>query len=255
MNQPTHERFSRLQFPVHKITAKSPLELFEILPGLRRYFQRLSDDEVEVENRKGDGSVIKALVNGHAANYKGLYTDDLVKIIKYIVFVFDPDSDLVQEYPDDYRLRKEAAAKEAGFKRGKDGEFPPYIRKIIDFKEKQVVDWILDYMKVKRNSIFKEINFVEQELEVLYHSRSVALQEGRVEPTLLAQIKVRLDEKDTLYQRFYAEHTELRKSTQEEIYPVSPENVFKALQIPADFSKIRQVRDVSQNNGVEQIHN
>ena len=255
MNAPTHERFSRLQFPVHKITAKTPLELFEILPGLRRYFQKLNDAQVEVETKKTDGSVVRELVDGFAPNYKGLYPDDLVKVIKYIVFIFDPDSDLVQEYPDDYRLRKEAAAKEAGYKRGKDGEFPPYVQRILDFKEKQVVDWILDYMKVKRNPIFKEINFVEQELEALYHSRAVALQEGRVEPQLLAQIKVRLDEKDVLYQRFYAEHTDLRKATQEEIYPVTPENVFKALQIPADFSKIRQVRDVSQNNGVVQVSN
>lgn len=255
MITPQQERFSRLQFPVHKVTAKNPVEFFETLPGLRRYFQRYSETLIDVEYKKGDGTVVREKVKGHDASYRGLTPDDLVKIFKYIVFVYDADSDLITEYPDDHRLLKEAAAKEAGWRRNKDGEFPPYVQDILNFKEKHVAAWILDYMKVKRNPIYKEIVFVEQELEVLYRSRTDALVSGRVDASLMSQIKQRLDEKDNLYKRFYAEHLDLKKATQDDLYPVSPENVFNELKIPPEIRKVRQVKDVSKDTGVLEVHN
>jgi hypothetical protein len=229
------ERFSRLQFPVHKVTAQTPVELFEILPGLRRYFQRLTNE--------GD------------ACYRGPYADDLVKVIKYIVFVYDPESDLLSEYPDDFRLLKETAAKEAGFKRNKDGEFPLYVQDIIDFKEKQITGFILDYLKVKKNAIWTEIKFIEEELDSMYRSRAKAISEGTIKADLMNLIKTRIEERENLYKRFYAEHSDLKKATQDDIYPVSPENVFKELKIPPEIWKVRQVKDVSKTPGVPETNN
>lgn len=252
MSTMQQERFSRLQFPVHKVTAKTPEELFVILPGLRRYFQRLvTDGEYEVLVVEADGKTKKVLAPGYQPKYRGIFIDDLVKVIKYIVLVYDPESDILTEYPDDLRLMKEAGAKEAGFKRNPDGEWPLYIQDILDFKEKSVVDWIVDYLKVKKNPIWTQIKFIEEELETLYRQRQAALLRGEVKADLMKLIKERTDERDSLYKRFYAEHSDLKKATQDELYPVSPENVFKELKIPQEVAKIRQVRDVPKDTGVD----
>jgi hypothetical protein len=256
MNLNQQERFSRLQFPVHKVQAKTPEELFQILPGLRRYFQTLIKAEIEfsIPNPEA-GTEKKSKTEGYEAMWRGTYPEDLVRVIKYIVFTYDPDSDLIHEYADDLRLIKEAAAKEAGFSRNKDGEWPLYIQEIFDFKQKHVVSWIVDYLKVKKNSIWMEIKFIEEEIDLLYRNRTAALLAGTVKEDSMRLIDARNEKKESLYKRFYAEHTDLKKATEDEIYPVSPENVFKELKIPQDIYKVRQVKDVLKTTGVDQIRN
>lgn len=231
MNVLEQERFARLQFPVHKIKAKTPQELFEILPGLRRYFQRLIN--------VGDSCIAG---------------EDLVRIIKYIVYVYDPDSDLMEEYPDDYRLLKETAAKEAGFKRNKDGEFPQLVQDIIDFKEKHVAGWILDYFKVKKNAVWQELRFLDEEIDLLYRDRTNSLLAGNVKTDSMNLIKPRLESRENLLKRFYAEHSDLKRATQDELFPVTPENVFKELKIPDEIWKVRQVKDVPKNTGIPETN-
>ena len=68
-------------------------------------------------------------------------------------------------------------------------------------------------------------------------------------------IRERSDEKELLYKRFYAEHSDLKKATEDELYPVSPENVFREMKIPDEITKVRQVRDVPKEAGVEEAHN
>ena len=247
------ERFSRLQFPVHKIKAKTPEELFEILPGLRRYFQNLRPTDVKKVNYQTQE--VEGKVDGFEENYRGVFKDDLVKVIKYIVFVYDPESDLINEYPDDVRLLKEAALKEAGFNRNQDGEWPLYVQDLMTFKEKQVVTWILDYLKTKRNAVWTEIKFIEEELDSYYRQRKDALIKGEVKPELMRLVKERTDERDSLYKRFYAEHGDLKKATEDDLYPVSPENVFVELKIPPEVWKVRQVKDVPKDTGIETVRN
>lgn len=251
MNLLQQERFARLQFPVHKMTAKTPVELFEILPGLRRYFQKLvPEGEYEIPSPTNPGEKIK--VPGYEAKYRGIFPDDLVKIIKYIVLLYDPESDILNEYPDDLRLMKEAAAKEAGFKRLRDGVWTESVERIFDFKEKAVVDWIVDYLKVKKNPIWMQIKFIEEELETLYRQRTAALLRNEVRQELMKLIRERTDERDILYKRFYSEHSDLKKATQDELYPISPENIFRELKIPAEITNLRQTRDVPKNAGGEE---
>lgn len=252
------ERFSRLQFPVHKITAKTLAELFEVLPGLRRYFQRLVLEDIpidEYQNGEINATPGKVTAKGYAPKYRGIFTDDLVKIIKYIVFVYDPDSDIIIEYPNEPRLQKEAAAKEAGFKRNKDGEWSEYVQRIFDFREPAVVDWILDYFKVKKNPTWTQIKFIDEELDTLNNQRAAALLRGEVRPELMRLIKERADERESLIKRFFAEHSDFRKAAEEEMFPVSPENVYKELKIPVEVTRLRQVRDVLKDAGIEEAHN
>lgn len=239
------DRFSKLQFPVHKITAKTPDELFKSLPGLRRYFQNVTVSKPEtVDISSPNGKPEKITVNHRPSSYRGIHPDDLVKIIKYIVFVYDPDSDLMNEYGDEFRLLKEAAAKEAGFKRDGAGYWPTYVEDIINFKEKEVVGWILQYLKVKKNPIWNQLRFCDEEIDFLERKRAEALQAGNLYADAMKLIKERSDEREKLMKQFYGQHSDLRSATKDELFPVSPENIYLEMKIPESVYRIRQVKDV-----------
>jgi hypothetical protein len=251
------ERFSRIKTPVHKFKAKTPVELFQYIPNLRRYFQNLSNTaaqlevEVPVERLKEDDDQIggydvkKMKVDGYEA-----VPIDIVRIITYIVLVYDPDTDLIHEFPNEIRAMKDEGATVAGFERLENGDWPPYVERIITFQDKHVVRWIIDYLKVKKNTIWTEIKFIEEELETLYRQRTNALLTGSVNSALMDTISVRLEKRDALYKRFYAEHVDLKNETQDELYPVTPENVFKELKIPPEVWRVKQVKDVPKDTGV-----
>lgn len=229
------ERFSRLQFPVHKIEAESPADLFKVIPGIRRYFQKVDKENPKTSSR-----------------YRG--PKGLVCVIRYIVMLYDPESDLIEEFMDDPRLRKEAAAREAGFKRDRDGEWPQEVMDLMDFKDEEAVDWILDYLKVKKNHIWREIVFLEEELDQIYRIRSSDFERAN-KLKLDEESKKKIEQLKLYKKQFYSEHHDLRKVTEEQLIPVSPENVFIQLNVPEELYKVRQVQDVSQITKIPETSN
>lgn len=229
---PQQERFSKLPVPIHKVNAKTPEELFEAIPGLRRYFQQ--------PRKIGEKDGIPI----YDANYRGAEEADLPKVFKYIVFLYDPETELTQEYPDEIRLRKDAAAKEAGFRRMSQGDWPPHIQDIMDFKEPRVNRWILDYLKVRKNRLWSEIKMLEEELDVLDRSRADALAKGEIVKDGHKISKEKREELDSLYKKFYTGHQDLKEATEKELVVITPENVFSVLEIPEEYWKIRQIKDV-----------
>lgn len=159
--------------------------------------------------------------------------------------LYDPESDLIDEFFDDPRLRKEAAAREAGFKRKPDGEWPEDVQKILDFEHQEVIDWILDYLKVKKNHIWREIVFLEEELDRMYQIRASDFDRS-IKLKLDEESKKKIDQLKVYKKQFYSEHHDLRAATEEQLFPISPENVFIELKIPEELYKVRQVQDVSQ---------
>jgi hypothetical protein len=236
------DRYGRLKWPIHKIQAQTPEELFQALPSLRRYFQRLEEVEMDVDEPEmdGEGFVIKQ------KRMKVITASpiDLVRIVKYIVFVYDQDSDLDQEYADDYRLLKDAAAKDAGFKRKSDGNWPDYVEEIMNLENEKVTWWIVDYLKVSKNAIWTELRMVQEELDLLYRDRVASMIKGKVKEELKRIIDSRLESKEQLVKKFYAQHSELKGKTEKEIFPISPENVFKELNIPEHLQRVLQIKDV-----------
>jgi hypothetical protein len=250
------ERHSKLSFPVHKFQAESPMELFQFLPGLRRFFQRVTIDPVPVKSVKFPGAInIKEFEGNPVSANKteegtpGSYffnePKDLVKFIKFVIFVYDPDSDYVTEYPDELRLRKEAAAIEAGWVREEiSGEWPDWIKDIFELKDKVAVRYILDFLQVKKNNIWREIVLLQEELEHIYLSRATDFQSA-IKNNYDISAKKRIEELSVLFKRFFAEHADLKKVTEKDLFPVSPENVFIEMNVPEELYKMRQVTDVS----------
>ena len=223
------ERFSKLPYPIHKNTSLSPADLFEELPGLRRYFNSIPKGIKDLDD----------LPEGRRSTPL-----DIVKIIKYIVFLYDPETDLTYEYSDDIRLRKEAAAREAGFKRESNGDWPQHVADILDFKNEAVVDWIIDFLKVRKNTIWTEIKFIEEELDSLNRSRAESIRIGNIKSDIMNLTRERQDELYVLYKKFYADHTDLKAKTEDRLFPVTPENVFKELKVGKEIYQMRQIKDV-----------
>jgi hypothetical protein len=229
------------------MSAQTPEELFQLLPSLRRYFQKLEevDQDVDEPEIEGDGFVIKK------KRMKVITASpiDLVRIIKFIVFVYDQESDLEQEYPDDYRLLKDAAAKDAGFKRQSDGNWPPYVEEIMNLENEKVTWWIVDYLKVSQNAVWMELRMVNEELDLLYRDRVREMLKGRVKDELKRLIETRLESQALLVKKFYKQHKQLQDKTEKEIFPISPENVFKVLNVPEHLQRVLQIKDVPPREG------
>lgn len=223
------ERFSRLRFPVHKIEAQSVAALYKAIPGLKLYFQDADK------------------------TYLPIWGNELVSVIKYIVFLYDENTDLTDEYPDDTRLRKDAAAKEAGFKRDEQGNWPLRIQDIMDFKDEVARGFILNYMKLNRSQTFSEIKMIEEEELAIQRIRAKNITDGvfSKKDDLLGAAKDRREAKELLIKKFYAEHSDLKAATEDELLPVTPENVFKVMNFPRHLTHITQVNDVSENTGVD----
>jgi len=249
------ERHSRLPWPVHKIKAETPEELFQFLPGLKRFFQSVTTEKVpsikvpgtkntNIREYEGNPVSKSKTEEGTPGSYFFNKPSDLVKFIVYVVLTYDPESDLVNEFPDELRLRKEAAAAEAGWVRESvSNEWPNWILDIFDLKDKMAVHYILDFLKAKKNLIWREIIQLQEELENIQFTRATDFQFA-IKNNYDLQAKRKREELESLFKRFYAEHSDLKKETEKELFPVSPENVFIELNVPEEFFKIRQVTDV-----------
>ncbi len=255
------ERFHRLKLPVHKVEAKTPAELFEILPGLRKFFQTLEDGWVEVEewepNYNEDkiytgsspsGRVTKE--RGQKAKWRGEHPQDLTRLVKYIYFLYDPDTDLTDEYPDNISARKEAAAHEAGWRR-KNGNWPGYVEEIMNFDNEFAVMLILDFLKARKNNTWREMKFLEEELDRFYRIRATDFQQAH-EMKLDQASARKLEELEKLKRKFWDAHEDLEAAAADRLLPISPENVFKVLQLPPELTRMRQIRDVSKDPRIDQ---
>lgn len=259
------ERFSRLRFPVHKIDASTPEEIFNILPGLRRYFDRVNvlyadkhttitintypvdpDDpkggrikeEVDVKFKTGE------VIGIDPASSTLPTVKDVANLIRYVVFLYDPESDLTDEYPDEIQMRKEAAAREAGWTRNSGGNWPKFVVDIMEFRNANAIDIIIDFLKARKNPTWTQLKFIDEEIDSLYRARAEDLRNGEVRNEQMNKIKEREAEKERLLKQFYSHHSDLKKVTEEELLPVSPENIFKELKVPETVWKLTQVTDV-----------
>lgn len=99
------------------------------------------------------------------------------KIIRYIIFLYDKKSDLVQEFQTDLSSRKDAAAVEAGLER-RMGKWTPDIQDIMDVTDRDAYEAILLYLKLQNSVLWKEIIVTEQELEEFQKLRFMSIDTG-----------------------------------------------------------------------------
>ncbi len=220
------EKFSRLRFPVHKLSPDESLE--EAFPRLFHY--------------------------NEFKNFKHTHKD---KIIKYICFLYDPASDLIEEFAQDYQERRSAAAIAAGIERNGD-KWPKWFQLVLEFQKEKAIKvkdglndegeqqykteyrvqtdesllmMILRFIRIFKNQIWIEICTLEVELERYRKQRWEGLNTDdankSVKSAELADVcKSHMTKLNSLYSEFFMGDKGLEK---EVIEMVSPENVDRVM--------------------------
>lgn len=86
------------------------------------------------------------------------------KLIKYLAYMYDKNSELVQEFQSDLQSRKDAAATEAGFERRMD-KWGQDLQRAMDIQDADVYNAILCFLKIQKHVVWTEIVITESELE------------------------------------------------------------------------------------------
>lgn len=223
----TEERFSRLRFPVHMVAPDKDLE--DTIPSLFRYKEF---EEFKHSHKK--------------------------ELILYTNYLYDPGSDLIDEFPQDFQQRKFAAAIEAGIKRENDS-WPEWFEKAMVFQkvvrskkkpekdseepkydyedvvDEKLVDMTLRFIRLFKNRIWTEICTLEVELERYTRQRWEGLKSASgaedassaVTSSKLSQIcDSHIAKLNSLYGEFFNGDKDLNKAVLE---MVSPENMDRLL--------------------------
>ena len=161
-----------------------------------------------------------------------------IELIKYIVFLYDPNSDLVDEF-ENLQNRKDAAAIEAGYTRNDNGEWPEFMSQVMSLKHNQARAMILRFLKIIHNHVWTEICLLEQELDVYNAMRleplptdskkdNAELLAKRDNLMTMCEKRVRALEIHKL--KFYADHDDLKEIAEDD-QMITPENSMELLTV------------------------
>lgn len=215
-------RFDSLKYPVHRVK-----------PG--EFVDKAIPELFKIPEFKALRSSKK-----HAADFS--------RVTKYIVYLYDKNSDLVDEFRSDLKARKDAAATEAGFERIK-SKWPESIQRVMDIKDEEAYRAILAYLKMQKYAIWTEIVVTEQELDEFNRIRFAAITKKKGEEKDIikaANEKDRLKEKcesrikslEALYKQFYEDHDDVKEAEFTEM--VTPENAERILStMEAPYEEIK----------------
>jgi len=159
-------------------------------------------------------------------------------LIKYIVFLYDPNSALVDEF-EALQNRKDAAATEAGYERAKNGDWPKVTKEIMELKNEQGRAMILRFLKTIHNHVWTEMCLLEQELDVYNAMRMEPLPTDSKKDNaeilakrdnLMAMCEKRVRALEIHKLKFYADHDDLKELAEDD-YPITPENAVEMLKV------------------------
>lgn len=89
---------------------------------------------------------------------------DCDNLVKFIMFLYDKNSQLIHEYQTDLKERKFAAAKDAGYHRKTGGTWGKEIQDVMDIQDHDATAAIMKFLKIQRHNVWTEIVVTEQEL-------------------------------------------------------------------------------------------
>lgn len=168
---------------------------------------------------------------------------DWDKLVKYICLMYDPGSDLIQEFQDELKERKEAAAVEAGFEREGSGKWSDSLTRVMTIKDEEVHAATMAFLKIFRRPEYTDIVVTEQEYYEFQALRFKPIDEGgdvygdaKKKDILMEAANKRQERLKILYTGFYGKNTDLiapefdepiRPETAERILSTSPYEMLK----------------------------
>lgn len=166
---------------------------------------------------------------------------DCDRLVRFIMFLYDKNTQLVQEFQHDLAERKSEAAKDAGFER-KDGKWGVKIQDVMDIKDEDVTAAIMRFLKIQKSHVWTEIIICEQELFDYRVLRFNPVGKGKGEGALddkdvidstvkkdklMESCNLRMRELERLYEQFFGDNKDLQAAEFEE--SVRPETVERLL--------------------------
>ncbi len=208
------DRFASLKFKVH--LAKFPLD--REFPELFRLseFKKIREDR-----------------------------SDWDRVVRYIVYLYDPGSPLIQEFQNDLKERKEAAAIEAGYIRRVNGAWEDSLVEIMAIKDKDVYYAIMAFLKIFKNHEWVDIVVTEQELFDFQRLRFAPIDESgkdiygdaKKKDGMMVSAGDRRASLKILYGQFYGDNKDVQAAEFEEM--ITPENAERILKtMPAPYVEV-----------------
>lgn len=162
---------------------------------------------------------------------------DWEKIVRYLIYLYDHNSELAFEFQGDLKARKEAAAMEAGYVRGAGG-WGKELDKIMDVSDQDVLGAIMCYLKLQKSDVWMDIVVTEQEMEQFQTLRMTGFKvkkgaeldifdAGKKKDFLLEACSKRLKHLQNRYAEFYADHRDVQEAEYTE--SITPENALRLM--------------------------
>jgi hypothetical protein len=175
---------------------------------------------------------------------------DGVRLIKYICFLYDKNTQLVHEFQTDLKERKAQAARDAGY-RMQNNSWSKEIQDVMDIQDKEATAAIMTFLKMQRHNVWTEIIVCEQELFDYQSIRFAPVGKKRgkskdafdektiIESTvkkdaLLAACDKRLAILENLYEQFFGDNKDLQSEFQEMITPEKAERILDEIKSPEE---------------------
>lgn len=181
------------------------------------------------------------------------------RIVKYIVFLYDKNSDLNEEFESDLAARKDAAAIEAGYEREASGKWDKELVAIMEMRDKEVHAVIMAFLtRVQRKAEWTDFVVTEQELEEFQNLRFAPIDTtaddkdvfdaAKKKDALMKACNDRLTYLDNLKKVIFGDNKDVMDAEFSEMMtPESSERILKTMPIP--YEEINEEVNVPANTG------
>lgn len=181
---------------------------------------------------------------------------DCENIVRYIVALYDKNSQLVAEFQHDLMARKEEAAKDAGYKKIS-GKWGKDIQEIMNIQNPDTTEAIMQYLKIQRHNIWMDIVITEQELYEYQELRFTPIRSKKKadideeklisditakKSTLMKACDERIKKLEGLYEQFFGDNKDLIDVEFKEA--ITPEKAERLLDQPP-YEEIKSVGSVA----------
>lgn len=188
---------------------------------------------------------------------------DCDQLVRFIMFLYDKNTQLIHEYQTDLKERKFAAAKDAGYYQKAGGGWGAEIQAVMDIQDTDATAAIMRFLKMQRHNVWTEIIVTEQELFEYQAIRfaPVSKKKGKkgsavdekliIESTvkkeaLLKACNQRIAILETLYTQFFGDNKDLQSEFEEMITPENAERILDTM--PAPYEEIKALENVLSNS-------
>lgn len=165
---------------------------------------------------------------------------DWEKVTRYLIYLYDHNSELSFEHEGDLKARKDAAAMEAGYMRDASGEWGASLEGIMDVSDKDFLRAVMCYLKIQKNDVWMDIIVTEQELDEFQELRMTSIkiptkkgeendifEAGKKKDYLMEACSKRVKHLKNRYSEFYADHKDVQAADYDEM--INPENALRIM--------------------------